>query len=131
MAIFNAYVYNKALLRDFSYFKVSEFRCGCRKCRNNGFPVRINAKLLAYLEELRISFGKPVIITSGLRCTKYNKSLPGSSKKSRHLSGKAADIYIEGVSPTDICRYWELLDVGYCYCGTPNMGNAAHVQIGW
>jgi zinc D-Ala-D-Ala carboxypeptidase len=131
MATFNPYVYNKALLRDFSYFTMSEFRCGCRRCRNHAFPTHINAKLLTYLEQLRLHFGKPVIITSGLRCSKYNKSLPGSSKNSRHISGMAADIFIKDVSPSDICKYWKSLNVGYCYYGTPNMGNAAHVQIGW
>lgn len=131
MASFNPYVYNKALLRDFSYFTLSEFNCNCHKCRNHGNPSHINAKLLTYLEQMRQHFGVPCIVTSGLRCKTYNKTLKGSSRNSRHLSGMAVDVYFHGVAPKDVCAYWKSLNVGYCYYGTSNMGNVAHVQIGW
>lgn len=131
MSGFTAYQYNKILFKDFDYFTQSEFRCGCKKCKNYGNPTHVNAKLLTYLEQMRKFFGKPVIITSGLRCKSYNASLPGSIKNSRHLSGMAADVVIQGVSPAEIVNYWKSLKIGYCYCGTKNMGNAAHVQIGW
>ena len=42
-----------------------------------------------------------------------------------------SDIYIKGVDPKEIVRFWQSLNVGYTYSGTKNMGNAAHVQIGW
>lgn len=127
----NPYEFNKQMLKDFSYFTVSEFKCNCRKCRNNANPTYLNAKLLTYLEQMRQHFGKPCVVTSGMRCNKYNRSLRGSAKNSRHLTGNAADVYIRGVSPAEICDYWKKLKVGYCYYGTKNMGNAAHVQIGW
>lgn len=131
MATINNYHYNKWLLQDFTYFTMSEFRCPCKKCKDRAFPSKINAKLLTYLEQMRIHFGKPCIVTCGLRCKKYNSSLKGSVKNSKHLIGLAADIYIKDVSPKAICDYWKSLNIGYCYYGTPNMGNAAHVQIGW
>lgn len=127
----NAYHYNKILLQDFTYFTMHEFRCNCRKCRNHAFPSKINAKLLTYLDQMRTHFGKPMIVTSGLRCKEYNKSLVGSSKNSRHLSGMAADVFIKDVDPKEIVSYWKSLDIGYTYCGTKNMGKSAHVQIGW
>lgn len=128
---FNAYNYNKILFTDFSHFTRNEFRCNCRKCANHAMPTHVNAKLLTYLEQMRQYFGKPVVITSGLRCKKYNASLKGSIKNSAHTKGKAADVYIKGVSPAEISKYWKSLEVGYTYYGTPNMGNACHVQIGW
>jgi uncharacterized protein YcbK (DUF882 family) len=131
MAVISTYHYNKWLVQDFSYFTLSEFRCNCRRCRNHALPSKLNAKLLTYLEQTRLHFGKPMIVTSGLRCKKYNASLKGSSKNSRHLTGMAADVYIHGVKPEAIRDYWKSLDIGYTYCGTPNMGNACHVQIGW
>ncbi len=131
MSVLNPYAYNLHLLSDFRYFTLSEFKCNCRKCKNNCNPTFINAKLLTYLEQMRLHFGKPVVVTSGLRCSKYNRSLKGSSKTSRHLTGMAADVYIEGVKPSEIVSYWKSLNIGYSYCGTSNMGNCAHVQIGW
>lgn len=131
MSGFTAYQYNKILFKDFDYFTQSEFRCGCKRCKNHANPSHVNAKLLTYLEEMRIYFNKPVIVTSGLRCKAYNQSLLGSVKNSRHLSGMAADVVIQGVNPAEIVKYWKSLKIGYCYYGTKNMGNAAHVQIGW
>lgn len=131
MAVLNPYYYNRCLLLDFNYFTLAEFKCNCRKCRNNGNPTYLNAKLLTYLEQMRLHFGKPIIVTSGLRCRKYNNSLKGSSKNSRHLTGNAADVYIKDVEPAEIVSYWKSLNIGYSYCGTSNMGNCAHVQIGW
>lgn len=117
--------YNVRLCLDFKHFKASEFCCGC----GCGYPARIDAKLLYRLELLRKYFGKPVVITSGLRCKKYNASLKGSSKRSAHLTGDAADVYIKGIDPRDIVNFWLKRDFGYSYCGTPNMGNCAHVQV--
>lgn len=131
MSGFNPYLFNKYLFSDFSYFTQNEFRCNCKKCKNHANPTHVNAKLLTYLEQMRIYFNKPLFVTSGLRCSAYNKTLKGAVKNSAHVRGCAADVYIKGVSPADIVKYWKSLDVGYCYCGTSNMGNAAHVQIGW
>lgn len=131
MAVITAYHYNKWLFQDFSYFTMTEFRCNCKKCANRANPHKVNAKLLTYLEQMRKHFGKPMIVTSGLRCKSYNSTLPGASKRSAHLRGMAADVYIKGVDPKVIRDYWKSLNVGYSYCGTANMGNACHVQIGW
>lgn len=131
MAAITPYTYNKWLFRDFNHFTMSEFRCNCRRCANHAFPHKVNAKLLTYLEEMRKYFGKPVVVTSGLRCKDYNSSLKAASKHSAHLSGMAADVWIKGVSPKDINDFWKILNIGYSYYGTPNMGDACHVQIGW
>lgn len=43
------------------------------------------------LDPLRESYGKPIIVTSGYRCSKLNK-LVGGSAISQHALGQAADI---------------------------------------
>lgn len=114
------------------HFKRSEFSCP-KYC--NGYPHSIDANLIKNLESVRTHFGKPVTITSGLRCYKYNKSLKGSIWNSKHRYGKAADIYIPGVTTTAAGRakvkaYWYTLSNShYCYYGTSNMGNAVHVDV--
>lgn len=118
--------FNAQLCGDIPHFSYTEFRCPCG-C--NGYPAYLDARLVYRLELLRRHFGKPVHITSGLRCSAYNKSLKGSAPASAHLFGRAADVYISGVNPKDIVHYWLGRDYGFAYCGTPNMGKAAHVEV--
>ena len=121
--------YNTKLSKDCVYFDVSEFACPCGEC--NGHPAYLDSKLLVRLDDLRKNFGKPVVITSGLRCNKYNASLSGSASNSKHMTGDAVDVYIEGVHPSKIHQYWKRRGYGYSYYGTPNMGSACHIQRGW
>jgi len=65
-------------------------RCGCGQCE-------IDPRLLAALEELRSLAGRPVIVTSGYRCPEHNRKKGGTSN-SLHLSGRAADVRITGLS---------------------------------
>lgn len=119
--------WNNKLCSFSRYFNFKEFKCKCGKCSS---AVYLNPKLITYLDELRRYFGKPVIITSGIRCKKYNSSLPGHSPVSGHLRGSAADIYIKGVDRDKIHLWWkENVPNGYSYYGTYNMGNACHVEV--
>lgn len=43
------------------------------------------------LQPIRDKYGRPIIVTSGYRCSKLNKVV-GGSKTSQHLLGQAADI---------------------------------------
>jgi uncharacterized protein YcbK (DUF882 family) len=61
----------------------------------------ISELLVTRLELIRQFFNQPVHIISGYRTEKENISA-GGSKNSFHKEGKAADIVIEGVSPTDV-----------------------------
>lgn len=119
--------WNKKVCSYAVYFKASEFECKCGKCKDTAF---LDPKLITYLDELRIYFRKPVVITSGIRCKTYNNSLVGSSKTSGHLKGKAVDVFIKGVSPDAIADWWSSNVPGsICYFGTPNMGNCAHLEV--
>ena len=58
------------------------------------------------LQPVRDHFGKPVVINSGYRCPKLNKAI-GSSSKSQHTKGEAADIEIPGVSNKELAEWIE------------------------
>ncbi|MGL4843847.1 MAG: D-Ala-D-Ala carboxypeptidase family metallohydrolase [Aeromonas veronii] len=73
------------------YFKRSEFACRCQCGADT-----VDYELIQVLERIRTHYGKPVVITSGIRCATHNKNVGGASKSS-HLSGKAADFYVKGV----------------------------------
>ena len=110
------------------YFKKSEFKCQCGGKYCNGYPAEMSSKLIDILEELREYFGKPITITSGLRCKKHNAAVGGVSN-SQHQYGKAADIYIAGVDKAKIKAKAYELGAAYCYYGTAGMGEAVHINV--
>lgn len=86
-------------------------------------------------------------ITSALRCEKYNNTLEGSVKNSKHTKGKGIDFY---TSETDSLNYRKkiidyfikMTTASYSYCdsytrtkikkGTisaPYMGNSIHIEV--
>ncbi len=80
-------------------FNLKEFECPC--CNR----VKISNELVARLERLRIIIGnKPIVITSGYRCTNQN-SIVGGTKKSYHKYGLACDIKIKGMDPEFLKEY--------------------------
>ena len=88
-------------MRISPHFHRHEFECHC----GCGFDV-VDAALLAILEDVRVHFNKPVVITSGARCKKRNKD-QGGAKDSQHLLGKAADIIVKETAPSIITEYLE------------------------
>lgn len=89
------------------YFKRSEFACKCGKyC--DGFPVEPDRKLVETLKTIREHFRAPVTVSSGIRCKTHNANVGGASG-SLHMSGTAADIIVNGVSPSEVVKYAESL----------------------
>lgn len=74
--------------------------------------VKVDEKLLTLLENIRKHTGKPVHINSGYRSPEYNATLKNASPRSQHCNGKAADIWVEGVTPKQIA------DIAECYLGS-------------
>lgn len=72
-----------------AYFKPSEFKCRCKRAECDG--VDVDKGFLAKLEELREKWGRPLVVTSGVRCAWWNEQIKGAPK-SMHLRGKAADL---------------------------------------
>lgn len=59
-------------------------------------------ELAKNLEVIRAHFGKPIKINSGYRSPAYNKTIPNAASNSMHTKGKAADIVIAGVTPSQL-----------------------------
>ncbi len=116
---------NELTWENIQYFKEAEFTCKCGCGANN-----IDLKLVEILDNIREHFGQACIVTSGTRCMKHNKNVGGVSN-SRHLSGKAADIKINGVSGEDLLKYANILrnqgKIRYTY--RMNNSNAIHIDI--
>ncbi len=124
-------------------FEPEEFKCPCGKC--TGYPTWMRVNELKHVQTIRSHYGKPMTITSGLRCEYENSRLAGSSKESAHLKGKAVDFYMKGVTDTldrrrDAIRYIKKLknhSYSYgngisstgAYVSAPNMGSAIHTEV--
>lgn len=68
---------------------MSEFTCNC--C-GSGSKL-ISKKLIMKLDNMRHELGKPINISSGVRCIDHNRNV-GGAKESSHLCGFAVDILI-------------------------------------
>lgn len=111
---FNNKVGNEAYSWDLiKHFKKSEFTCKCGCGLNN-----IQLGVVKIADEVREHFGSPAIVTSGTRCEKNNKEVGGVSN-SRHLKGKAIDMYVKNISWYDLLKYLKELEqkgkIRYCY----------------
>lgn len=138
----NAYNVNKYCKN----FKLEEFKCSCKGKYCTTYPVLLNTHLLKYIQEIRTEYGATTI-TSGMRCQKYNDSIKGSSKTSKHIKGKAVDFYNKkGCSSfskrkATIDKYIKKLYASYAYCdgygrtkfkksypNASNMGSSIHID---
>jgi len=72
------------------HFKSEEFWCKCNEpdCSGRHDP---HPALVLELEIMRSILGKPITITSGIRCPKQN-ALAGGVSDSEHLTGEGADL---------------------------------------
>lgn len=66
------------------HFDRSEFRC--HHCGR----VEVSQLLVARLELLRATIGRPLKIVSGFRCAEHNRAV-GGAPHSEHLTGNAVD----------------------------------------
>lgn len=102
------------------YFKKDEFKCHCGGRYCNGFPYSPEEKLIRAADKVREHFGKPITVSSGVRCTKHNASV-GGVYNSRHLTGKAMDFCVRGVSANTVLNYVKTLpEIRYSYCINEN-----------
>lgn len=107
------------------HFNRSEFRCkGCtadNPCERGGVDT-VDVELVRTLEGIREYFGASVYINSGHRCPEHNAAV-GGSPGSQHLLGRAADIRVEGVSPSQVASF-----LGYLNGGVGEYQTFTHVD---
>lgn len=105
------------------YFHLAEFLISeaAEKCQVRNIPEdeellavlnNINALVENILDPLRAMIGRPIIITSGYRCQRVNE-LVGGSKTSQHLSGKAADFYVQGYTSQQMDVVYQTIQMCY------------------
>lgn len=78
-----------------------EFRCRCGGKYCSGFPQEPDRVLVELVDALREKAGRPARASSGLRCTVWNR-IQGGVSNSRHLSGKALDFSVEGMTGSQL-----------------------------
>lgn len=115
---------NQLSWNNIKHFKQNEFNCKCGCGLNN-----MDLKVVKIADEIREHFGQPCIVNSGTRCTSHNKKVGGVSN-SRHLRGKAIDIYVKNVSGNTLLAYTkELVKQGKLRYTYLIAGNAVHIDI--
>jgi len=92
-------------------FHRSEFEC----TDGSEMPLEVFNNVIEVaenLEVLRAHFNTPVNINSAYRSPVYNRSV-GGAVNSQHLSGKAADVVMDGIPPSEVADAIEfLIDCG-------------------
>lgn len=109
----------------YPHFTEEEMRCRCGEC--SGLPKH---SFMLMLEALRIVVGTPLVITSGYRCTAYNKAIGGGQV---HPMGIAADIAATGQLALKIVAKAEALGftgIGLKQHGAQS-GRFVHVDRWW
>ena len=64
-------------------------RCGCGKQY-----MRIG--FMSLVESLRMAYDKPMIVTSGYRCSKHNSDVSTTGRHGPHTTGQAIDVAVSG-----------------------------------
>ena len=100
--------------------KKDKLYCGCKGKYCTGYPAIIEVDLMKNLQAVRDKWGVTTV-TSMLRCQKYNDSLKGSVKNSKHIKGKAVDYRNKRTLTLkmrkDVIKYWFTLhNPNYSYC---------------
>ena len=111
------------------YWSREEFRCRCSEYHDpycDGFPAEPDETLVELLDDIRAHFGRPAIRSSGLRCPQHNRDSKGVSN-SKHLTGKAMDFFIQGVTGEAV-RAYASADPRCAYTYVIQ-GNYVHVEV--
>ena len=86
------------------HFSRSEVLCRCGKCDYDSADII----LVRMLEDIRLSFARPVIITSWNRCPEYNQQIGGSENSWHTKGGRAADFIVKDIHPHDVYEYFDI-----------------------
>ncbi len=118
-------------------FKPHEFACQhCPKNKNcNGHDDNImDEKFIKALQEIRTSYGRSMVISSGYRCAAHPveaRKINRGGKPGSHYSGKAADIRCSGTEALTllkvIMQYPKITGVGIQQTG-PHSKRFIHVD---
>ncbi|MFZ5760961.1 MAG: YcbK family protein [Thermodesulfobacteriota bacterium] len=98
-------------------------KCGCGKAA-------MDERFMARLEQLRLAFGAPMIVTSAYRCPFYNHKVSNTGHQGPHTTGMAVDIAISG--PEAYTLVLLAMQLGFSGIGIrqsgPHAGRFVHVD---
>ena len=103
------------------HFRRSEALCRCGKCGLDSADII----LVRMLEDIRLHFGRPIIVTSWNRCIEYNKAIGGAENSWHTKGGRAVDFYINHIHPQDIYEY---IDIHHPICGLGLYNDWVHLD---
>jgi len=109
------------------HFSREEFRCKCGGKHCAGFPAEPDKTLVALADDIRADFGAPAILSSGVRCKQHNANC-GGVQNSRHLSGKAMDFMVLGISAQTLYNRIKR-DSRTRYCYVIDSGPYVHMDV--
>lgn len=92
---------------EIDFWTRAEFGCQCKDYKGpycDGFPVEPDESLVRLADRVRKHFGRPAHRSSGIRCKQHNAD-SGGVWNSKHMSGKALDFFVEGVSGQQLLAY--------------------------
>lgn len=84
-------------------------------------------RLAALLEQVRSAVGKPIIVTSGYRSPELNLAI-GSTNRSQHPLGCAADIKVHGMTPKQVIEACIKADIPYHQI-IEEFGSWTHISV--
>ncbi len=102
------------------HFNLSKFSCPCCK------KVMLHPLLLEKLEKLRKIIERPLYITSGYRCLRYNQKVGGVTN-SYHCIGLAADIKVKDINLIELLEVCENID--FAGIGFYEKKNFLHLDV--
>lgn len=103
------------------YFSKKETSCQC------GCGGEIKEELGIFLDALRQSLGRPLIITSGYRCKARNEQVGGVST-SLHTKGEAVDIRVNSRNDSyEIAK--KAMQIGFTGIGVNNKKGFIHLSL--
>jgi hypothetical protein len=111
------------------HFSKHELKCSCCGLMN------VKGRLLLTLEAIREAVNLPVNIECGSRCPARNEAV-GGVRDSGHLTGEAADIWVDrlsnrelGLVIKDLYREKKLPHLRYCYLIAGTTNTRVHVGV--
>lgn len=81
------------------YFTDDELKCPC--CGEQ----KMDIDFMEMLDELRIWYAKPMIVSSAYRCPKHNLAVSTTGEKGPHTTGRAIDIKVAGEDAYTLVKY--------------------------
>lgn len=100
------------------HFSQAELSCRCCGVMD------MKEDFLDKLEDLRVAYGNPMILSSAYRCAKYNQRVSTTGAKGPHTTGRAVDVLTYGQDCLELVNLAH--ELGFTGFGIKQKGH--HVQ---